>query len=90
VEAGGGDAALEKVHTPGMRTIEDVSRYLEVDAKDIIKMVVYEAVYPDKEETVAVLIRGDQEINEIKLKNYLDCLHLVMASDDVIVAAANT
>ncbi len=84
------NAAMEKVHTPGMRTIEDVSNYLKVNAKDIIKMVVYEAVYSEKAEIVAVLIRGDQEINEIKLKNYLDCLHLVMASDDVIVAAAKT
>ena len=39
---------------------------------------------------MAVLIRGDQEVNEIKVKNYLGCDILELASDDMILAATGS
>jgi prolyl-tRNA synthetase len=81
---------VEKVHTPGVRTIEELTRFLGVSADTIMKTVMYEAIYPDCVEIVAAVIRGDQEINEIKLKNYLDCLHLTMAGEEAVFQAAGT
>ena len=68
----GVDAApLEKVYTPGMKTIENVCKYLKVDIKQSCKAVVYQKETTN--EYVVVFLRGDLEINEIKLKNYLGC-----------------
>ncbi len=75
---------IEKVHTPGVKSIEELSRYLDVPRHKLMKTMLYEAVYPDRDEVVAVVIRGDQEINEIKLQNILGCLHLVLAPEKVV------
>ncbi len=59
-------AALEKVHTPGQKSIEDVSGFLHTEAAKCIKTLVFKV----DEKYVVVLVRGDHEINDIKLKNY--------------------
>ncbi|MBE9166492.1 proline--tRNA ligase [Pleurocapsales cyanobacterium LEGE 06147] len=61
-----------KVETPGTETIEKLSQYLQCSATAIVKNVLYEAVY-DNEMTVLVLIsiRGDRDVNEVKLQNEL-------------------
>ena len=71
---------LEFVHTPNMRTIEEVSSFLRVAPRDIVKTMIYTA----DGNPVAVLVSGDEEVNEIKVKNYLNCDVLEMATDDVI------
>jgi prolyl-tRNA synthetase len=71
---------LESVHTPNMRTIEEVSSFLRVAPRDIVKTMIYTA----DGQPVAVLVSGDEEVNEIKVKNYLNCDVLEMAMDDVI------
>ncbi len=71
---------LESVHTPNMRTIEEVSSFLRVAPRDIVKTMIYTA----DGRPVAVLVSGDEEVNEIKVKNYLNCDVLEMAVDDVI------
>jgi len=71
---------LEKVATPGKKTIEEVSEFLGVPAATTVKMLILLAdAVP-----VAVMVRGDHELNEIKLKNYLGCETLEMASDEII------
>jgi prolyl-tRNA synthetase len=67
--------------TPDQRTIEEVSSYLEIDPSHLIKTLIFET----DEEFVAVLIRGDLDVNEVKLKNALDCLHLQLASEQKIL-----
>lgn len=57
--------ALTKVDTPGTRTIQDLSRFLQVEPKQIIKALAYQV----DEQIVLALIRGDYELNEVKLKN---------------------
>ncbi|MEG1523445.1 MAG: proline--tRNA ligase [Clostridia bacterium] len=61
--------ALTLVPTPHMATIEDVARYLKVDSRQTCKAVVYQKNSND--EYVLVFIRGDLEVNETKLHNYL-------------------
>ena len=71
---------LEKVATPKTRTVEEVAAFLGVEPRRILKTLLYET---DKE-FAAVLIRGDLEVNEVKLKNALDAQHLALASEGKI------
>ncbi len=70
---------LEKVHTPSVSSVEDVARFLDVDPKKIVKTLVY---ILDDGTAVAVLIRGDRELNETKLINYFDALDCHLASSE--------
>ena len=58
---------LEETHTPGKQTIADVAEYLDVPHHKTLKAVFYAA----GDEVVFVVIRGDLEVNEIKLSNAL-------------------
>jgi len=62
----------EKRETPNCNTIESLAKFLKCSPTNIVKNVLYEAVY-DNGKTVLVLvsIRGDQEVNEVKLNNEL-------------------
>ncbi|KRM56777.1 proline--tRNA ligase [Ligilactobacillus animalis] len=68
---------LTKVATPDAKTIDEVSAFLEVEPESMIKTLVFMA----DEEPVIVLMRGNDELNEVKLKNYLDCDFLDPAED---------
>ncbi len=59
-----------KVETPNIKTIEEVSEFLHVDKKQIAKSLVYMDMAHD--ELVLVLVRGDRDVNEIKLINKLN------------------
>lgn len=66
--------ALEKVHTPGTKTIEEVSDFLGISQDRTIKALLF-VVYDDEgkeKEYVACFIRGDRELNMTKLVNALD------------------
>lgn len=63
----GAPAAMEKVHTPGMRTIAELARFLGIEERQTIKAVFYKA----DGRPVFVAIRGDLDVNEVKLKNAL-------------------
>ena len=58
---------VEKIATPDQRTIGEVASFLEVEADRLIKTLIFKA----DDELIAVLCRGDHEINDIKLKNAL-------------------
>ena len=73
-------AAYEKVLTKDMRTVDEVVSFLGVKPEALIKTMIYQA--PDG--PVAVLIRGDRAVNEIKLKNLLDVPEAEMAGPAVI------
>ena len=66
---------LQKVATPNAKTVEEVTAFLNVPAKKLVKTLLYKA----DGEVVAAMIRGDRQINEIKLKNSLKCIELEMA-----------
>ncbi|CAM5788376.1 proline--tRNA ligase [Brevibacillus borstelensis] len=82
----GDTPAVEKVHTPDVKTIEQLTQALDVEASRIIKSLVYRV----DEKLVMVLVRGDHEINEVKLKNLYDATHVGLASEQDILAAIGT
>lgn len=59
---------LQKIATPGAKTIDELAEFLDVKPSALVKSMLYVA---DKEQPVMVLVRGDHEVNETKLKNYL-------------------
>ena len=74
---------LEEVATPGIKTIEDLARYLDTPAWRTLKAVIYMA----DGEMVFVAIRGDLEVNEVKLKNALGGAELRFATPQEVEEA---
>jgi prolyl-tRNA synthetase len=63
---------FEKVHTPKNGTIETVCKFLKCDPTQIVKQVLYQVVYDNSTNVlVLVSIRGDRDVNEVKLQNEL-------------------
>ena len=75
--------ALEEVHTPGIKSIEDLSGYLSVSKSKTLKSVFYVC----DGEVVFVTIRGDLNVNKIKLKNLLRCGELRLATEEEVKQA---
>ncbi len=63
---------FEKKSTPQINTIDKLTEFLNCSPTNIVKNILYQAVY-DSQKTVLILvnIRGDQEVNEVKLQNEL-------------------
>jgi prolyl-tRNA synthetase len=72
--------ALEHVATPGKKSIEEVCAFLSVQPEKTVKMLVYEA--NDGEYLCAACIRGDREVNEIKLKALLGAASLAIPDEE--------
>ena len=72
---------LEKVPTPDMKTIADVAAFLNISADRTIKTLVYASGSGD---FAVALLRGDHELNEIKLKNSLGWEDIEMATEEAI------
>jgi prolyl-tRNA synthetase len=71
---------LKEVDTPNVFTIEDLTKFFNTSPKKFIKTIIYIA----DGKPVAVLIRGDLDINEVKLKNYLGAAELELATPEII------
>jgi len=83
-EVGGGEPlTLEEVATPGVATIEEVAAFLKVSGNRTLKAVFYIA---DKQ-LIFIVIRGDLEVNEVKLKNTLKSAELRMANEEEVAEA---
>ena len=74
---------LEEVSTPGVKTIAALSEYLDIPSSRTLKAV----FYATGGEIVFVTIRGDLEVNEVKLKNALGVHDLRLATDEEVAAA---
>ena len=74
---------LEEVHTPGVKTIEGLAEFLDIPTSKTLKAVFYMA----GEELVFVTIRGDLEVNEVKLRNVLDGSEVRLASAEEVQRA---
>ncbi|AOH54321.1 proline--tRNA ligase [Peribacillus muralis] len=57
---------LGKIHTPGQKSIEEVASFLNEDTDKLIKSLLFKV----DEKHVLVLVRGDHDVNDIKLKNF--------------------
>ncbi|WP_427340407.1 proline--tRNA ligase [Caloranaerobacter sp. DY30410] len=72
----------EKVHTPDVKTIEQLVEFLNVPADKFVKTLIYKI----KDEIVAVLVPGNREVNEVKLCNLFGVREheLEMANEDIV------
>lgn len=69
---------MEKKETPDVKTIEEVAAFFDVQPQKIIKSVLFTA----DEQPVLVLVRGDHEVNDVKLKNFLGADFLEEATEE--------
>ena len=74
---------LEEIATPNIKTIEEVANFVGVAASQTLKAVFYSA----DNAIVFVVIRGDIDVNETKLKNLLKCSELHLATEAETKAA---
>jgi prolyl-tRNA synthetase len=79
-EAAAPPAALQEVHTPGFCTIEQVSGFLKCRPRDLIKTIIYETA----DGPLVALVRGDHEVNEMKLARAAGGARLAMAAPATI------
>ena len=79
----GTEKSLEKVATPGLRTVEEVAAFFHSPAARLIKTLIYLA----DDKPVAVLVPGNREVNEIKLRAALGARNVVLADPATIEKA---
>ncbi|MBR6879940.1 MAG: proline--tRNA ligase [Clostridiales bacterium] len=71
---------VEKIHTPGVKTIEELMAFMNAQPSEFVKTILYNI----DGKIVAVMVRGDREINETKLGNLFDATEMNLAAfDDV-------
>ncbi len=75
--------AMERVETPGQRKVETVCEFLGIAPQQLLKTMVYIA----DGVPVAVLVRGDRTLEEVKLKNYLGAKDIRLAEDQEVYDA---
>jgi len=74
---------IEEISTPNIKTIEEVANFVGVPTSHTLKAVFYST----ETELAFVVIRGDLEVNETKLKNLLKCSELHLATESEVEAA---
>ncbi len=72
---------LAKVHTPAMRTVGEVADFLNITPDQVLKTLIYET----DAGVVAVVLRGDHDVNEVKLKNHLQVNDLSLATEATVL-----
>lgn len=83
---------LNKVATPNVKTIDDVAKFLDLDIKATVKTLLVCGIENESGETpiVALVLRGDHQLNEIKVENLPNiATPLTFATDEQILAAVN-
>ena len=81
-----GTSTLKKVKTPGKKSVEDVTNFLNKRATELVKTLIFLA----DERPIAALVRGDHELNEVKLKRVLEAENLEMAGPDAVERITGT
>ena len=76
--------SVRNIATPGKKSVSEVADFLGLSPKSFIKTLVYQA---DRTELVAVLLRGDHEINELKLQKFLGCHEVGLADESDVKRA---
>ena len=73
----------KRVPTPGQKRVEEVAAFLGVTSDKLLKTMIYNT----DRGVIGVLVRGDREINETKLKNLLDLDYVELAGESIIEEA---
>ncbi|MEG6521688.1 proline--tRNA ligase [Desulfotomaculum sp. 1211_IL3151] len=71
---------LQEMSTPGQRSAEEVAAFLGIEPTQVIKTMFYKT----NQEVVAALVRGDRDVNEVKLLNILGALTLELADEKTV------
>jgi len=71
---------IEKVHTPGIRTIDELTAFMNIRPDELMKTLLLKA----DGQLVAVVLRGDHELNELKFKHVLQASEITFAEPDEI------
>lgn len=71
---------LEEVKTPNVRSIEDLSNFLGFPPSRLLKTLLYQT----EKNLLAVVVRGDHQVNEEKLRKLLGIRKLTLASDELV------
>lgn len=80
------DKEKEIVQTPGQHTIEKVCNYIHLPVKSSVKAVVYKL----DDTVVLAMVRGDHEVNEVRLQSIYNAINVDMASDEDLKACGLT
>ncbi|MFC2149413.1 proline--tRNA ligase, partial [Candidatus Auribacterota bacterium] len=72
--------AVEEVDTPNMKTVDELTAFFKTSPSKFIKTLIYKF----EDETIAVLVRGDIDVNELKLKKVLNSVNVEMADPETI------
>ncbi|CCO22456.1 proline--tRNA ligase [Maridesulfovibrio hydrothermalis] len=72
--------AIEEVATPGKHTVEDVCKFLGISADKLVKTMLFTV----DGEPVAALVRGDRELNDVKLRNLAGGNEIEMATEEQV------
>ncbi|MGF0067011.1 proline--tRNA ligase [Limosilactobacillus reuteri] len=76
-------APIEKKATPGAHTVDEAAESLDLDPNQVIKSMLYIAkMGEDEYQPVLVLMRGNDEVNDAKVTNALDCEELELATEE--------
>ncbi len=67
---------IKKVHTPNLKSIDEVTNFLEVDPYYSIKAVIKKAIFEEKTQTVVFFVRGTDELEETKACNAIGALEI--------------
>lgn len=71
---------IKEVKTPSKTTIEEVSEFLEISADNLLKTIIYEV----NGQAAAVLINGNNRINETKLKKFFGTQEIRLADENLV------
>ncbi len=79
------DDSIEKIHTPNLKTVEEVAAFFKVEPHYLIKTLLYSV----EDKVIAVLCRGDREINDAKLQRHFQTPFVELATEEQVVSATN-
>lgn len=85
VNSGGKESDIREVHTPGMKSVEEVAEFLGTDPKSLLKTMIITA----DGKPLAALVRGDHDLSLIKLRNYLGAEFVELADEKTIEEVTN-
>ncbi|SPN73620.1 Proline--tRNA ligase,prolyl-tRNA synthetase,Prolyl-tRNA synthetase,proline--tRNA ligase,tRNA synthetase class II core domain (G, H, P, S and T) [Chlamydia serpentis] len=81
---------IEEVATPGISTIESLGSFFSIPLYKILKTLVVKLTYSDQEKFIAIGIRGDRQVNLVKVASKLNADNAILASDEEIERALHT
>ncbi len=76
-----GELELEKIYTPNAHTIEELVGFMGTEPYVFAKTIIYKA----DDKYVAAMVRGDREVNEVKLKNLVGCIDDLELAEPAVV-----